>query len=127
MTERASTIFRGGSVSGSPGQRSQQHGFVTSSVGSSNVGLAGISKLDDSGESTRIRIRASNVIIIILHRDPLDVDNTADGGNLSEMATTFFNHVNQYSIQSLFGLNGEEVRESLINICNCDHLRYVCL
>ena len=100
---------------------------MTSPVGSSanaNVGLAGIGKLDDSGDSTRIRIRASNIIIIILHRNPLDVDNTADE-NLGEMSSIFFNHVNQYSIQSLFGLNGEGVRENLIEICNYDHLRYV--
>lgn len=122
LTEKASTIIRGSS--GSPGQLFH-HGFVTSPGGSTGVGLAGVSKLDDTGDSTRIRLRTSNIIVVISHRDPLPglsarVENDS---TLEEMSSTFFQHVNQYAIQSLFGLNGDDVRENLLHICAFDHLR----
>jgi len=111
-----------------PGQRFQSHNIVTSPGSVGSIGLAGIGKLDESSESTRIRMRASNIIMILLHRNPLENISSSgrrDGGDcsLEEMAETFFNHVSQYSIQSLFGLNGEHIRENLMTICGFDHLR----
>ena len=87
-----------------------------------NLGLAGVGKLDDTGDSTRVRMRASNIIVIVLHRDPLEGVDSVDC-SLEEISTNFFNHVSQYSIQSLFGINADDVNDNLLSICTYDHLR----
>ena len=101
--------------------------FAQSPASSTGVGFAGVSKLDDGTDSSRLRIRASNVIMVLLHRDPF-FSNTAGNNSekeycLEDMSCNFFNHVNQYSIQSLFGMNGEDIRENLVRLCTYDHLR----
>ena len=66
--------------------------------------------------------------MILLHRDPLiskiESERKPQEYCLEEMSENFFAHINQYSIQSLFGLNGEGIRENLLTICAYDHLRY---
>lgn len=124
---------------------------MTSPSGSAGVGLAGIGKIDDTTDSMKVRLRASNVIMVLLHRDPFlattaagvvaaDVSSGGRGGYnqqmrggrdrdycMEEMSKTFFDQVNQYSIQSLFGMNGEDIRENLLHLCNYDHIRLVLL
>ncbi|XP_047132306.1 autophagy-related protein 2 homolog B isoform X1 [Hydra vulgaris] len=120
LTEQASSLFR--ATSGSSSSPSPKcSGFHSSS----NVGLAGISLLDDSVDVTHIKLRSNNIIFILLHQDPLTYPQHGGSNSLTEMVDKFFSQVQQYSMQSLFGLNAEQIRESLLTICCSDHLRFL--
>ena len=93
-----------------------------------NVGLAGISSLDDSLDVTSFKLRISNIIILLLHRDPLASSKQEEQIHemrLEELNAHFFRNVDQHSKQNLFGINEEDVREKLVSSCCYDHLRSV--
>lgn len=122
LTERASTVFRASSV-GSSGSRFT-HGFSSPPT---NVGLAGISTLDDSMDTTHVKLRSSNIVFILLHRDPLiskhEVSDSSMEYCLEEMSSLFFSHMEKFTMHSLFGLSGEDFRDSLLTTCCYDHIR----
>ena len=93
---------------------------------STNIGLAGVGNLDDS-DVTFVKLRASNIILILLHRDPMiskvESENHHQEYCMTEMSEIFFSQINEYSIQSLFGVNGDHIQESLLSICTYDHIR----
>ena len=92
------------------------------------MGLAGVSSLDDSIDVTSFKLRISNIIVLLLHRDPLGSNIQAEQTHemsLEELNAHFFRNVNQHSKQNLFGINEKDVREKLVSICCYDHLRSV--
>ena len=92
-----------------------------------NIGLAGVGNLDDS-DVTYLKLRANNVIVFLLHRDP--VETTTDGrhgaeySDMIEMSETFFSQIGEFSIQTLFGVNGDHLQENLLGVCTHDHIRF---
>ena len=92
------------------------------------MGLAGISSLDDSLDVTSLKLRISNIIVLLLHGDPLGSSKQEEqihDMRLEELNAHFFRNVDQHSKQNLFGINEEDVREKLVSICCYDHLRSV--
>ena len=93
-----------------------------------NTGLVGISSLDDSTDMTNLKLRSNNIIIILLHQDPLDApkktekDSIAEN-SLAEISDEFFEGIGRFSLQNLFGESGEETRKELASFCSYDHVR----
>lgn len=116
-------------ISGSGGGGRLNHGLYSPPTNS--IGLAGVGNLDDS-DMTYLKLRANNVIVFLLHRDPVDTATTprngheAENSDITEMSETFFSQIGEYSIQTLFGVNGDHLQENLLSVCAHDHIRYVC-
>ena len=120
-----SNISLGGS-SGSAGNniKGKRSGHVL--PGTNDIGLANISSLDESSDNTHLKIRSSTIIMFLLYRDPL-LSNTSNQSirktTLQEISDHFFDSVGQFSIQNLFGLNADEIQNSMSDLCSCDHIR----
>lgn len=85
----------------------------------------GISSLDDSCDLTNLKLRSSNIIIVLLHQDPIDTSKritTADH-SLAELSSDFFDGIAPFSTQNLFGECGEDARKELTSFCSYDHIR----
>ena len=96
----------------------------------SNSGLVGISALDDPSDLTHIKLRSSNIIIVLLHQEPLDTPKIEKDSriissehSLTEISDDFFKGIGRFSMQNLFGDDGEDTRRELSSYCCYDHIR----
>lgn len=80
-------------------------------------------------DTTHVKLRSSNIVFILLHRDPLiskhEVSDSSMEYCLEEMSSLFFSHMEKFTMHSLFGLSGEDFRDSLLTTCCYDHIRFV--
>lgn len=110
----------------SQGSRTQQSLKALPLHSNKSTGLVGISSLDDSCDLTNLKLRSNNIIIILLHQDPIDSSKKlANDHSLADISDVFFEGIAPFSSQNLFGDNGEDARKELASFCSYDHIRSV--
>ncbi|XP_065067241.1 autophagy-related protein 2 homolog B-like [Rhopilema esculentum] len=129
LTEQATNVFRASTSSPpSVSQASRAPHILKGPRVNQNAGLVGISSLDDTSDLTNLKLRSSNIIIILLHQDPIDTckklvkENSAEH-SLLELSEDFFEGIAPFSIQNLFSEAGEDARKELASLCAYDHVR----
>ena len=95
-----------------------------SSRSNASAGLVGISTLDDTCDLTNLKLRSNNIIIILLHQDPIDGPKKFGADHsLTEISDDFFEGIAPFSTQNLFGESGDDARKDLASFCSYDHIR----
>ena len=86
--------------------------------------MIGITTLDDTCDLTNFKIRSNNIILVLLHQDPIDTaKKVGTDHSLTEISDDFFEGIAPFSTQNLFGESGEDARKDLALFCSYDHIR----
>eukprot|EP00794_Sanderia_malayensis_P020264 gene20264-22250_t len=134
LAEQANNVFKASSNQQSSNSKGSKATPVIRSPHphSTNSGLGGLSTLDDPSDLTCITFRSSNIIIILLHQEPLNTSKLEKSSRiissehtLTEISEEFFKGIGTFSMQHLFGDTGQDTRNQLAAYCPHDHLRFL--